>query len=150
MPNTKNSSRGQIPLVTPKGGSPRSGTVSSTTLVLSFTLVLFLAPGCSKEELNQALESAKSKTKSLTSSTVEEIVPVSGEVILNFKTNPIKIANAEIDLIRIRDGRPNVIQITTYDPETSARSYPVLLLHGITNISTTASLAGETIQCDVS
>ena len=152
MPNTKNSSRGQIPLVTPQVGSPRSGAVSSTTLVLSFTLVLFLAPGCSKEELNQALESAKSKTKSLTSSTVEaveEIVPVSGEVILNFKTNPIKIANAEIDLIRIRDGRPNVVQITTYDPDTFIRSYPILLLHGITHISTATSLAGETIQCDV-
>ena len=152
MPNTKNSPRGQILLVPPKGGPTRSAALSSIRVVLPFTLVLFLALGCSKEELNEALETAKSKTKSLASSTaeaVEKTAPESGEVTLNFKPNPIAIANAELDLIRIRDGRPNVIQITTYDPETSARSYPVLLLHGITNISTTASLAGETIQCDV-
>lgn len=132
--------------------STRSATVSSIRLVLSCTLIFFLAPGCSKEELNEALETAKSKTKSLASSTVEAVektVPESGEVTLNFKRSPIAIASTELDLIRMRDGRPNVVQITTYDPDTSARSYPVLLLHGITNMSTAASLAGETIQCDV-
>ncbi|MDA9934546.1 hypothetical protein OAG76_00545 [Rubripirellula sp.] len=130
----------------------RYAAISSIMVVLPFTLVLFLAPGCSKEEMDQALETAKSKTKSMTNSAVvavEETLPESGEVTLNIKPNPIAISNAELDLISIGDGRPNVVQITTYDPDASSRSYPALLLHGITNMSTASSLAGEKVQCDV-
>jgi hypothetical protein len=130
----------------------RYAAISSIMVVLPFTLVLFLALGCSKEEMDQALETAKSKTKSMTNSAVEaveETLPESGEVTLNIKPNPIAISNAELDLISIGDGRPNVVQITTYDPDASSRSYPALLLHGITNMSTASSLAGEKVQCDV-
>lgn len=153
MPDTENSSRGQMHFVPPRVGGPmRYAAISSIMVVLPFTLVLFLAPGCSKEEMDQALETAKSKTKSMTNSAVEaveETLPESGEVTLNIKPNPIAISNAELDLISIGDGRPNVVQITTYDPDASSRSYPALLLHGITNMSTASSLAGEKVQCDV-
>jgi hypothetical protein len=121
-------------------------------VVLPFTLVLFLAPGCSKEEMKQALETAKSKTKSMTNSAVEAVedtLPESGEVTLNLQPDPIAISNAELDLISIGDGRPNVVQIITYNPDASSRSYPALLLHGTTNMSTASSLAGEKVQCDV-
>ena len=130
----------------------RYAAISPIMVVLPFTLVLFLAPGCSKEEMNQALETAKSKTKSMTNSAVEaveEALPESGEVTLNFKPDPISISNAALDLISIGDGRPNVVQISTYNPDASSRSYPALLLHGTTNMSTASSLAGEKVQCDV-
>ena len=121
-------------------------------VVLPFTVVLFLAPGCSKEEMNQALETAKSKAESMTNSAVEaaeETLPEAGEVTLNFKPDSIAISNAALDLISIGDGRPNVVQISTYNPNASSRSYPALLLHGTTNMSTASSLAGEKVQCDV-
>ena len=130
----------------------RYAATSSIMVVLPFTVVLFLAPGCSKEEMNQALETAKSKAESMTNSAVEaaeETLPEAGEVTLNFKPDPIAISNAALDLISIGDGRPNVVQISTYNPNASSRSYPALLLHGITNISTASSLAGEKVQCDV-
>ncbi len=130
----------------------RYAAISSIMVVLPFTVVLFLAPGCSKEEMNQALETAKSKAESMTNSAVEaaeETLPEAGEVTLNFKPDSIAISNAALDLISIGDGRPNVVQISTYNPNASSRSYPALLLHGITNISTASSLAGEKVQCDV-
>ena len=130
----------------------RYAATSSIMVVLPFTVVLFLAPGCSKEEMNQALETAKSKAESMTNSAVEaaeETLPEAGEVTLNFKPDPIAISNAALDLISIGDGRPNVVQISTYNPNASSRSYPALLLHGITNISTASSLAGEKVQCYV-
>ncbi len=138
--------------VPPSGGPIPYASASSIMVVLSFTLVLFLASGCSKEEINQALETAKSKTKSMTNSAVEAVedtLPESGEVTLNLKPNPIAISNAELALMTIGDGRPNVVQITTYDPDASARSYPALLLHGITATSKASSLAGEKVPCDV-
>lgn len=115
-------------------------------------LVLNVVTGCSKKEMSQALETAKSKTRAFTNSAVEaveETRPESGEVTLNLAPNRITISNAELDLISIGDGRPNVVQITTYDPDASSRSYPRFLLHGITNISTASNLAGEKVQCDV-
>ena len=130
----------------------RRAKVSSGIIFLPSILVLILAAGCSKEEMNQALETAKSKTKSITDSAVEaveETLPETGEVTLNLKPDPIAIANAEIDLIAIGDGRPNVIQIATYDPDASSLSYPALLLHGVTDMSTTSSLSGQKILCDV-
>ena len=130
----------------------RYAAISSIMVVLPFTVVLFLAPGCSKEEMNQALETAKSKAESMTNSAVEaaeETLPEAGEVTLNFKPDPIAISNAALDLISIGDGRPNVVQISTYNPNASSRSYPALLLHGTTNMSTASSLAGEKVQCDV-
>ena len=130
----------------------RYAAISSIMVVLPFTVVLFLAPGCSKEEMNQALETAKSKAESMTNSAVEaaeETLPEAGEVTLNFKPDSIAISNAALDLISIGDGRPNVVQISTYNPNASSRSYPALLLHGTTNMSTASSLAGEKVQCDV-
>jgi len=102
--------------------------------------------------MNRALETAKSKTKSLTNSAaeaVEETLPESGEITLNLKPEPIKISNAELRLISIGDGRPNAVQVLTYDPDASSRSYPALLLHGTTNVSTASTLAGEKVLCDV-
>ena len=121
-------------------------------VLLPVVVVLPLVLGCSKEEMNQALESAKSKTKAMTASAVEAVeekLPESGEITLNLKPDPVTISNVDIELISIGDGRPNVVQITTYDPQSPSRSYPALLLHGITNTSTTSTLAGEKVRCDV-
>ena len=152
MPDTKNSSRALINFVSPSGGPPRNAMGSRITMVLPCVLVLVLASGCSKDEMNRALETAKSKTRSMTNSAVgalEEGLPESGEVTLTLEPDPIVISQAELNLISTGDGRPNVIQITTYASDAFARSYPALLLHGITNISTASNLVGEKVQCDV-
>jgi hypothetical protein len=148
MPNTKNLFQRRMNSVPTHRDHLRQAKILSTMAVLPLILIL----GCSKEEMSQALETAKSKTKSITTSAVEAVennLPESGEITLHIEPNPITISNANIELISIGDGRPNVVQITTYDPDASSRSYPALLLHGISNISTTPSLAGEKVQCDV-
>ncbi|MCP4885022.1 MAG: hypothetical protein GY904_00185 [Planctomycetaceae bacterium] len=119
-------------------------------MALSLTISVF--NGCSKEEVKQALDEATAKTKQLTESTVEAVeerLPENGNIQL--KTNPPTEPSkqADLELIVIGDGRPNVVQIMTYDPSTSSRSYPAILLHGTTDTSTISALAGKTIQCDI-
>ena len=115
-------------------------------------VVLSISSGCSKEEMNQALEKAKSKTQSMTQSAVqavEEQLPETGMINLNMTPSAVAISAVDLELISIGDGRPNVVQIVTYDPSASTRSYPALLLHGTTEISSASALAGERVLCDL-
>jgi len=123
-----------------------------STVSLLWMLLVPLVLGCSKEEMSQALESAKSKTKAMTASAVEAVedkLPESGSITLDRTPQPVTISQADITLISVGDGRPNVVQITSYNPSSASRSYPALLLHGITNLSTASSLEGEKIACDL-
>lgn len=114
--------------------------------------MLSATSGCSKNDMNQAIETAKTKTKLFTKSAVEvakENLPKSGTITLRINHHPIAISMAQFELISIGDGRPNVIQITTYDSNSSSRFYPALLLHGVTDISMLSELPGKSISCDV-
>ena len=152
MPYAKKLSHGRRKIAPPTRALRKQANIVLAMVLLPVVVVLPLVLGCSKEEMNQALESAKSKTKAMTASAVEAVeekLPESGEITLNLKPDPVTISNVDIELISIGDGRPNVVQITTYDPQSPSRSYPALLLHGITNTSTTSTLAGEKVRCDV-
>ncbi len=133
-------------------GSPNADLTCRTFVILALLLMVSVLNGCSKEDVKKALNDATEKTKRLTESAVdavEERLPENGNIQLktNPPTEPIK--QADVELISIGDGRPNVVQIMTYDPSTSSRSYPAVLLHGTTDASTVSSLAGKTIQCDM-
>ncbi len=120
-------------------------------LLLACALVCFLS-GCSKEKIQAALEEAKTQTRSLTKSTVEAIeekLPETGSLTLETSPPTSPVERLDLDLITIGDGRPNVVQIVSYDVRTPGRSFPVVMLHGTTTASTASSLAGETIACDL-
>lgn len=122
-------------------------------------LVVVAGSGCSKEEMQEKLEAAKAKTKSLTDSAVqavEERLPESGHVALELDASqgsgasgPIELKLANIEVIAIGDGRPNVVQIVTYDPSASSRTFPSLMLHGTTTASSASALSGTTVDCDM-
>ena len=121
-------------------------------LALLVTALLFIPSGCSKEELTEALNDAKTKTQSLTGSAVEAVeerLPESGSIALEMNPTVEPTKKANIELISIGDGRPNVIQLASYDPQASSRTFPAVLLHGTTTTGTASSLSGETVQCDM-
>lgn len=133
-------------------GSAHAPLTCRVVVVIALSVTISVFNGCSKEDVKQALDEATAKTKQLTESAVEAVeerLPENGNIQL--KTNPPTEPSkqADLELIVIGDGRPNVVQIMTYDPSTSSRSYPAILLHGTTDASTISSLAGKTIQCDM-
>jgi hypothetical protein len=144
----------QHPSAETVGTSCRSLRLPGLTLLL--LTILIAPPGCSKEEIKQKLEEAKAKTKSLTESAVqavEEQLPESGHVALDMDSpgqqTPVELKQADLELISIGDARPNVLQIVTYDPSASTRTYPSLMLQGTTTASSASALAGTTVACDM-
>ncbi len=112
--------------------------------------LLVMSIGCSKAEISKAIDDAKAKTQSVTESAiakVEEKLPATGSLRLQF-TPPVEIGRAEIEVIVIGDGRPNVVQIANYDTTTGKRQYPAVLLSGTTTVANSRSLAGQSIDCD--
>jgi hypothetical protein len=113
--------------------------------------VLILPPGCSKEELKAKLEEAQTKLETVAESTVEAVeerLPETGSIKLEM-VPPAEAGQADLEMITIGDGRPNVIQIVTYDPSQAPREFPAILLHGTTTANSAAELANQTIECDL-
>ncbi len=123
-------------------------------------LSLALSTGCSKEKMNELAANVKETTSEITSTaesittqaqsviqTAKEQIPSTGSLTLEM-TPPIKTNDAKIELISVGDGRPNVIQVLTYAPE-STTAYPRALLHGTTTAASVAMLAGQQIKCDL-
>lgn len=122
------------------------------TFALLVLALLMIPIGCSKEELTEALNDAKTKTQSLTDSAVEAVeerLPESGSIALEMNPTAEPTKKAHIELISIGDGRPNVIQLASYEPKLSTKTFPAVLLHGPTTTGTASSLSGETVQCDM-
>jgi hypothetical protein len=120
-------------------------------LTLLLLGIVIVPSGCSKEEIKQKFEEAKAKTQEMTASAVEAVeerLPESGSIVLEM-TPVVEIKQADVELISIGDGRPNVVQIVSYDPSTTSRSFPCVLLHGTTTAKSASALAGETITCDM-
>lgn len=102
--------------------------------------------------MKQALADAKAKTESAVSqvgAAVEEKLPETGNMKLDVTPSVEESKRADVELITIGGGRPNVIQIVNYDPATTARSFPVVLLHGTTTVSSVSALAGSSVDCDM-
>ncbi len=115
-------------------------------------MVLGLSAGCSKEKIQAAIEEAKTQTKSFTESTVEAIeekLPERGSLTLETSPPTPPTKQLDVELITIGDGRPNVVQIVSYDLRQPGRSFPAIMLQGATAAGTAASLVGQTIECDV-
>lgn len=121
-------------------------------LTLLLLGILILPAGCSKEEIKAKLKEAQDKVEAVAESTVqavEERLPESGSVALQMTPAVEKTGTADVELISIGDGRPNVVQIITYDPSATTRSYPSIMLHGTTDATSASALSGDTIECDM-
>lgn len=121
-------------------------------LTLLLLVILLVPVGCSKEELKEKLKQAQEKVESVAESTakaVEDKLPETGSITLDMSKPVETMKRANFELIVIGDGRPNVVQILTYDPATSTRTYPCVLLHGTTMATSAGSLSSETVNCDL-
>lgn len=125
-----------------------------TLRVLGILIVPILvgSGGCSKEEITAAIEKGKEKateTVDQAMQEVEERLPENGSIALVTSPAVEKAGKADVELISFGDGRDNVVQIMTYDPSVSTRSYPAILLHGRTKATSAAALSGDTVECDM-
>jgi hypothetical protein len=119
--------------------------------VVIFAALLLAPIGCSKAEINEAIDDAKAKTQSLTESAVakvEESLPATGNVSLAL-TPPVEMDRAEVEVIVIGDGRPNVVQIANYDTTMGNRPFTAVLFSGTTTAANSRDLAGQSVDCDM-
>lgn len=131
---------------------------SRITSIALCWLAILVAPGCSKEDVKKMAATVQQKTQSIADSTkkiatqavetVEEQLPETGQFTLQVSP-PVEIATANIAVISIGDGRKNVVQIASYDASASPKSYPCVLIQGQTDAGDPASLAGQTIACEL-
>ena len=132
------------------------------TAAACFVLALFSAPGCSKDDVKKMAATVQQKSASIAESTknlasqavekagtvVEETLPENGQVTLQVSP-PLEISSANIAVISIGDGRKNVVQIANYDLTAAPKDYPSILIQGATTAGDPASLAGETVACEL-
>ncbi|MCG8652351.1 MAG: hypothetical protein MI861_21095 [Pirellulales bacterium] len=112
---------------------------------------MFLA-GCSKEKAQDLVDSVSTQVRSLAESDEQSaatVLPEAGSVTLNLVSARTTIPGANLAVHVLGGGRPNVVQILTYDPNDNTRRYPCLMLHGTTTVDNPTGLVGQQIQCDL-
>ncbi len=134
------------------------------SLPIGSLVLLCICVGCSKEKLDELASNVKKKSAELASSTeaiaekakaasqsavqtVKENLPSSGSMALQI-TPPLETSSAEIEIISVDDGRLNVVQILSYNPQNSP-SYPRVLLHGTTTELSADTLVGKSLSMDL-
>lgn len=125
---------------------------SHRVVTLLLFVILLVLGGCSKEEIKEKLKQAQEKVEAVAESTakaVEDKLPETGSIALEMSKPVEQLKRADFELIVIGDGRPNVVQILNYDPASSSRVYPSVLLHGTTRATSAAGLSSETVACDL-
>jgi hypothetical protein len=124
--------------------------------LLSFCLSLWC--GCSKDEIKKMATSVQETTQDFAAQSqeyiqdaveaVEEQLPATGSVQLRLEPE-LQVNSASVEVIKIGDGRSNVMQLATYDTSADPTEYPAVLLHGHTRANSASALVGETIACDL-
>ena len=101
-----------------------------TVIVMLVACLLASANGCSKEKLaemaNTVNDKVKEQAKNITeSAVVAEVIPATGRAEIKV-TPPVESKAAYARLYVIGDGRPGVVQFTSYDPDKGPNTYPAL------------------------
>jgi hypothetical protein len=116
-------------------------------LIFLATVVL-MTGGCSKEKLDELVASAKETTESVksqvtdaaagvsdqadrTMDAVGSVLPSSGSITLQLD-KPVECERANLQVIRVDDKRPVVVQVTSYRTDRAIDSYPSVLLRALT------------------
>jgi len=126
---------------------------SHFSLVLLIGCVLVAGSGCSQEKLkemaNSVNETVREQADNLNKVAVDaEIIPVSGraEIML---TPPVEMKAAYARLYVTGDGRPGVLQFTSYDPDKGPNTFPALLIRANTTATSIAGLGGQSLNAQV-
>lgn len=122
-------------------------TVGPTITVVSVLFLIAGNGGCSKKELNDLVDKAK-QLPSVAEEAVVEVLPESGHVSLT-TSPPVEIKKASIEVISVGDGRPSVVQVTTYDPAAGVVGGAKLILHGTTSATSVNQLASQSVKCSL-
>jgi len=133
----------------------------ATLILLSGTMLgLF---GCSREKLEEMAASVQEQAKSVQeqatavqeqaralteSSPMSSIVASSGRTTIGLPA-PIEASSGFVRLYVIGDGRPSVVQFTSYDPAEGPNVFPALLLRAETDATSSQMLDGKTVQATV-
>jgi len=124
---------------------------------LMFCLLLIaIQSGCSKEKLeemaaavqDQATNVQKQARDMAASTPLAEVIPASGRAEVGLPS-PVQCSTGYVRLYVIGDGRPSIVQFTSYDPEQGPNSYPALLVRAITDATTPQMLGGKTLDAEV-
>ena len=103
--------------------------------------------GCSKEKFDELVEKLP-EVPTVVEDVAKDVLPESGHVKLTMSP-PLEIDSAYIELITVGDGRPSVVQVTTYDVSKGPGAEPSLMLHGTTQATNFSGLANATVKCSL-
>ncbi len=108
-------------------------------------LLIFLV-ACSKEKMESMVNTVKDQAKSISESAViAEVVPATGKAVVQL-SSPVEMKASYARLYNIGDGRPGVVQFTSYEPEKGPNAYPALLIRANTTATSLEALAGQTLM----
>jgi len=135
----------------------QSGLANTVILNTLFLLFCSLLPcgftACSKEKMDEMVSSVKQQAQTVTeqakaiaaSPALAEIVPATGRSEVQLPT-PLSTNAAYFRLYSFEDGRPGVVQFTSYDPEKGPNAYPALLVRANTVATSVSAVAGQTLM----
>lgn len=117
---------------------------------LALGLCLFFQTGCSKEKMDEMVTAAKDKAAEVSQSvqnnaTVAEILPATGKAEVQIAGGPIRATATYVRFYSVGDGRPNVVQWTSYEPDGGPQTYPAILARGTTSATDLQSLVGQSL-----
>jgi len=119
--------------------------------------------GCSREKLEEMAASIQEQTKNVQtqatavqeqtraiaeSSPMSTVVASSGRTTISLPA-PIESSTGFVRLYVIGDGRPSIVQFTSYDPTEGPNVFPALLLRAETEATSSQMLDGKTVQATV-
>ena len=122
-------------------------------IVMLIVCLLPIACGCSKEKLKEMANTVNDKVKEQAkniseSAVVAEVIPATGRAEIKVSP-PAESKAAYARLYVIGDGRPGVVQFTSYDPDKGPNTYPALLIRANTTATSLDSLGGQTLNAQV-
>lgn len=92
-------------------------------------------------------DKVKEQAKNLTE-TAAKVIPPTGRAEIKVSP-PVESKAAYARLYVIGDGRPGVVQFTSYDPDKGPNTYPALLIRANTTATSLESLGGQTLNAQV-
>ncbi len=111
--------------------------------------MLAMACGCSKEKMDEMVNTVKEQAKTISeSAAVVDVLPATGRAEVKLSP-PVAMTVAYVRLYSVGDGRPGVVQFTSYDPDKGPNTFPALLVRAMTSATSLDGLAGQTLNAKV-
>jgi len=109
------------------------------------TLAIIWSSGCKQEQLEQLAKQVQEQTLDKIAAPMKVLSTGSFKLQV---TSPIETRAASARLIIIGDGRPNVLQLRSYQ-DMAAEDYPMVLVQAPTSATDVSQLSGQTLSATV-